>query len=62
LEAITAQARQAGGNATIFIAAPHGQTPGNGIFDLQDPVLQGLQQRLSQAFDPQGVFSAGQGA
>lgn len=61
-EAITAQARQAGGNATIFIAASHGQTPGNGIFDLQDPVLQGLQQRLSQAFDPQGVFSAGQGA
>ncbi|WP_313070513.1 glycolate oxidase subunit GlcE [Melaminivora sp.] len=54
--ALRALAAQAGGSATLFMATGQGRTRAPGIFDLQDPVLAGLQQRLQEAFDPAGIF------
>ncbi len=56
---LDALAREAGGNASLFIAQNDALAPASGLFDLKDPVLLAIHQRLAQAFDPAGVFAAG---
>lgn len=58
-EALCAQAVQAGGSAHIFVADGAGLERPEGLFDLKDPVLLALHQRLQQAFDPVGLFRSG---
>ncbi|WP_313083782.1 glycolate oxidase subunit GlcE [Pulveribacter sp.] len=58
---LAALARQAGGSASLFIAADADGAGATGIFDIENPALAAIHQRLSQAFDPAGVFGAGTG-
>ncbi|KQR37962.1 glycolate oxidase subunit GlcE [Acidovorax sp. Leaf160] len=52
-------ARQAGGNATIFIAEDGHSTSASGPFDAQSPAIAQIHARLRQAFDPAGLFNPG---
>lgn len=58
---LTELARAVGGNASFFIATNDSNTPTEGLFDLKEPALAAIHQRLYQAFDPAGVFSPGGG-
>jgi len=51
-------ARAVGGSAHIFVAKNPCFKRASGLFDLNDPALVAIHQRLRDAFDPAGVFSA----
>jgi glycolate oxidase FAD binding subunit len=52
-------AREAGGSASIFIAAPAANTGARGRFDTLEPTLSKIHQRLKYEFDPAGIFNRG---
>ena len=56
-DALRAAARQAGGDATVFIAHSAGTASANGQFDIENPALQAIHQRLKTAFDPAGILN-----
>jgi len=59
---LVALAEQAGGSASLFIASGADGTSAGGLFDLKEPALAAIHQRLGEAFDPAGVFRSGGGA
>ena len=52
-------AQEAGGNATIFIAAHAGSTGPRGNFHSQSDAVNAVTERLKLAFDPHGIFNPG---
>lgn len=57
-DALRAAAAQTGGSASLFAADEAGQARADDLFDLQQPALAAIHRRLSQAFDPDGIFSS----
>ncbi|OJU90851.1 MAG: glycolate oxidase subunit GlcE [Burkholderiales bacterium 66-5] len=58
-DALRAAARQAGGDATVFIATSADITSVRGQFGIENPALQAIHQRLKTAFDPAGILNTG---
>jgi glycolate oxidase FAD binding subunit len=56
---IRAAAQQAGGNATLFIAAPAILQGATGRFDALKPPLDKIHRQLKAEFDPAGIFNPG---
>ena len=52
-------AQNAGGNATIFIAAHAHSTGARGQFGAKNQVEAAVERRLKASFDPQGIFNPG---
>jgi glycolate oxidase FAD binding subunit len=52
-------AREAGGSATIFIAAPTAEIGARGRFDTLPASIFKIHQRLKAEFDPAGIFNRG---
>jgi glycolate oxidase FAD binding subunit len=52
-------AREAGGSATIFIAAPTAEIGSRGRFDTLPASIFKIHQRLKAEFDPAGIFNRG---
>ena len=58
-EALRAAARAVGGSASIFRAEGAGGARDGAGFDLENPGLRAIHERLKQAFDPAGIFNTG---
>lgn len=58
-DALRALAAQAGGSATLFIAASAGKSGVKAVFDAYPEPLAAIHLRLRQAFDPAGIFNPG---
>ncbi len=56
--ALHALAQQAGGSASLFIAASAERESAAGLFDALPPALKAIHERLRHAFDPAGVFAS----
>lgn len=56
-DALRAAARQAGGDATVFIAPNADAASARSQFDIENPALQAIHQRLKAAFDPAGILN-----
>jgi glycolate oxidase FAD binding subunit len=52
-------AHEVGGFASIFIAAPTATTGARGRFDILEPTIEKIHQRLKCEFDPAGIFNRG---
>jgi glycolate oxidase FAD binding subunit len=57
--AVRAWAAAAGGHATLFRAGASTSLPNDGVFAPLSPVVLRLHRRLTQAFDPDGLFNPG---
>ncbi len=51
-----------GGSATLFVAASAYSDWATGQFDLKNPALQAIHQRLKASFDPEAIFNPGRWA
>ena len=56
---LQAVARQASGNATVFVAGGAYSTRARGQFGTKDPAKDAITHRLKAAFDPLGLFNPG---
>jgi len=57
--ALCTLATQAGGSASLFIAASADRTGATAVFDTNSAALLAIHQRLKQAFDPAGILNPG---
>lgn len=56
---LQAAARQAGGNATVFVAQALNFTRAGSQFSLKNPAENAIAQRLKASFDPHGILNPG---
>ena len=54
-----ALAREAGGSASLFVAAPGLDAARSSSLQTDSPTLNAISQRLKASFDPQGIFNPG---